>query len=72
MKHITLGLTIAAAAMANASAQDITLKFHHIWNPQAMASVNLITPWCNKIAVEAQRDKLRLVIETAQEVWGGA
>jgi 5-methyltetrahydropteroyltriglutamate--homocysteine methyltransferase len=24
----------------------------------------------NKIAVEAQRNKLRLVIETAQEVWG--
>ena len=53
MKHITLGLTIAAAAMANASAQDITLKFHHIWNPQAMASVNLITPWCNKITAES-------------------
>ncbi|MEJ7930875.1 5-methyltetrahydropteroyltriglutamate--homocysteine S-methyltransferase [Ramlibacter sp. AN1015] len=26
----------------------------------------------NNIAVEAQRTKLRLVIETAQEVWGGA
>jgi 5-methyltetrahydropteroyltriglutamate--homocysteine methyltransferase len=26
----------------------------------------------NKIAVEAQREKLRLVIETAQEVWGTA
>jgi 5-methyltetrahydropteroyltriglutamate--homocysteine methyltransferase len=24
----------------------------------------------NNIAVQAQRDKLRLVIETAQEVWG--
>ena len=24
----------------------------------------------NDIAVEAQRNKLRLVIETAQEVWG--
>jgi 5-methyltetrahydropteroyltriglutamate--homocysteine methyltransferase len=26
----------------------------------------------NNIAVQAQRDKLRLVIETAQEVWGQA
>ena len=26
----------------------------------------------NNIAVQAQRDKLRLVIETAQEMWGGA
>jgi 5-methyltetrahydropteroyltriglutamate--homocysteine methyltransferase len=24
----------------------------------------------NNIAVEAQRSKLRLVVETAQEVWG--
>jgi 5-methyltetrahydropteroyltriglutamate--homocysteine methyltransferase len=24
----------------------------------------------NNIAVQAQRDKLRLVIETAQDVWG--
>jgi 5-methyltetrahydropteroyltriglutamate--homocysteine methyltransferase len=26
----------------------------------------------NNIQVEAQRNKLRLVIETAQEVWGAA
>ena len=26
----------------------------------------------NNIAVEAQRNKLRLVVETAQEVWGTA
>jgi 5-methyltetrahydropteroyltriglutamate--homocysteine methyltransferase len=26
----------------------------------------------NKIAVDAQRAKLRLVIETAEEVWGRA
>jgi 5-methyltetrahydropteroyltriglutamate--homocysteine methyltransferase len=26
----------------------------------------------NNIAVQAQRDKLRLVIETVQEVWGEA
>ena len=31
----------------------MTLKFHHIWNPQAMAAVNVITPWCNKVAAES-------------------
>ncbi|HEU0307527.1 MAG TPA: TRAP transporter substrate-binding protein [Lysobacter sp.] len=47
-------LAAAAAAVALPSlAQEVTLKFHHIWNPQAMASVQVITPWCNKIAVES-------------------
>jgi TRAP-type transport system periplasmic protein len=36
-----------------AQAQEVTLKFHHIWNTQAMASVNVIGPWCDKIAAES-------------------
>ena len=52
---ITRTLVAAAVALAAlpALAQDVTLKFHHIWNPQAMASVNVITPWCNKVAAES-------------------
>ena len=47
-------LALAAAALAlPAAAQDVTLKFHHIWNPQAMASVQVIGPWCDKIASES-------------------
>ena len=47
-------LALAAAALTlPAAAQEVTLKFHHIWNPQAMASVQVITPWCNKIAAES-------------------
>ncbi len=49
----TLALAAAAALSLPAAAQEVTLKFHHIWNPQAMASVNVITPWCNKIAAES-------------------
>jgi TRAP-type C4-dicarboxylate transport system substrate-binding protein len=49
----TLALAAAAAFSLPAAAQEVTLKFHHIWNPQAMASVQLITPWCNKIAAES-------------------
>jgi TRAP-type transport system periplasmic protein len=49
----TLALAAAAALPLPAAAQEVTLKFHHIWNPQAMASVNVITPWCNKIAAES-------------------
>jgi TRAP-type transport system periplasmic protein len=55
MKHPlkTLALAAAAAFALPAAAQEVTLKFHHIWNPQAMASVQVITPWCNKIAAES-------------------
>ncbi len=48
----TLALAAAGAAFS-AQAQDITLKFHHIWNPTAMAAVNVIAPWCEKVARES-------------------
>lgn len=56
MKFSHAMLTLAAAAALTAlpaAAQEVTLKFHHIWTPQAMAPVNVITPWCNKIAAES-------------------
>ncbi len=60
MKRLALAL-IAAAALP-AAAQDVTLKFHHIWPPQAMASVKVIGPWCDKIAAEsANRMKCQLL-----------
>jgi TRAP-type transport system periplasmic protein len=52
MKRLLLSLAAAAASLP-AAAQEVTLKFHHIWNPQAMASVNVIGPWCDKIAKES-------------------
>jgi len=45
--------SVLATAALPALAQDVTLKFHHIWTPQAMASVNVIAPWCNKVAAES-------------------
>ncbi len=50
--HAALGMTLALAAQA-ASAQEVSLKFHHIWPPQAMAPVQVITPWCDKVAAES-------------------
>ena len=44
---------LAAFGAAAASAQEVTLKFNHIWNPTAMASVRVIQPWCDKIAKES-------------------
>jgi TRAP-type C4-dicarboxylate transport system substrate-binding protein len=56
MKKLTgllVGAAMAAVLVTPASAQEVTLKFHHIWNPQAMASVNVIAPWCEKVARES-------------------
>jgi len=44
---------VAAGAALAAQAQEVTLKFNHIWNPSAMASVRVIAPWCDKIAAES-------------------
>ncbi len=48
-----LATMIAACGVLPALAQEVTLKFHHIWTPNAMASVRVIQPWCDKIAVES-------------------
>jgi TRAP-type transport system periplasmic protein len=47
-----IAVLLATLAQA-AAAQEVTLKFHHIWPAQAMAPVQVITPWCNKIAAES-------------------
>jgi TRAP-type transport system periplasmic protein len=60
--------TLAVAALP-AAAQEVALKFHHIWNTQAMASVNVITPWCNKIAAESA-NKLKCQILPAMSGGG--
>ncbi len=44
---------LAAATALPAQAQEVTLKFHHIWPPQAMAPVRVIGPWCDKVAAES-------------------
>jgi len=48
-----VALSAAALLGTAAQAQEVTLKMHHIWNTQAMASVQVITPWCDKVAKES-------------------
>ena len=64
---IVLGATALAAIPA--LAQEVTLKFHHIWNPQAMASVRVIQPWCDKIAAESA-GKMKCQIFPAMSMGG--
>jgi TRAP-type C4-dicarboxylate transport system substrate-binding protein len=51
---VRAGFGLSAALLACAAqAQEVTLKFHHIWPPQAMAPVQVIGPWCDKVAKES-------------------
>jgi len=63
IKRARLALAaVAAAAAVPALAQEVTLKFHHIWPPAAMAPVRVIGPWCEKVAAEsANRIKCQML-----------
>jgi TRAP-type C4-dicarboxylate transport system substrate-binding protein len=50
---LAMGALLTGLIGQTAVAQEVTLKFHHIWNTQAMASVNVIQPWCDKVAAES-------------------
>jgi TRAP-type transport system periplasmic protein len=71
MKLFAGSLITLAAALATlpATAQEVTLKFHHIWNPQAMASVNVIGPWCDKVAAESN-NRMKCQIFPAMSMGG--
>lgn len=61
LAHCLLAAT-GIAAVLPAQAQEVTLKFHHIWPPQAMAPVKVIGPWCEKVAAEsANRIKCQML-----------
>jgi len=57
------------AAALPASAQEVTLKFNHIWNPSAMASNNVIAPWCDQIA-KASNDRMKCQIFPSMQLGG--
>jgi TRAP-type transport system periplasmic protein len=69
MANAVLAPALFAAASTAVQAQEVTLKFHHIWNSQAMASVNVITPWCNKVAAES-KDRIKCQILPAMSGGG--
>jgi TRAP-type transport system periplasmic protein len=63
---------LAAAALAAAGlaqAQEVTLKFHHIWNTTAMASTQVIAPWCDKVAKESA-NRLKCQVFPAMSMGG--
>ena len=52
LRDLALTALLASAALS-VSAQEVKLKFHHMWNPAAMGATNVIKPWCEKIAAES-------------------
>lgn len=57
MNLIALGRRCAALALpllaGTAFAQDVTLKVHHFWPPQAMPPSKILAPWCERIAADS-------------------
>ena len=49
---------VLAAVALPAMAQEVTLKLHHIWPPQAMAPVRVIGP-CLLYTSPSPRDRTR-------------
>jgi TRAP-type C4-dicarboxylate transport system substrate-binding protein len=67
---VRLGLAALATSISlGAAAQEVVLKFHHIWNNQAMASQKVIAPWCEQIAT-ASNNRLRCQLFPAMSMGG--
>ena len=44
---------LALAAVAQAQAQEVVLKVHHIWPTVAMGHQRVVVPWCEAIAKDS-------------------
>ena len=42
-------IAVMSFAATSAMAQEVTLKFHHIWPAAGMAPTRVIAPWCDKV-----------------------
>jgi TRAP-type C4-dicarboxylate transport system substrate-binding protein len=73
MKTRKLAQYVAAAIFAAgagvAGAQEITLRVHHFLPPGSNAHVNLVSPWCDKIAQESN-NRLKCQIYPAMQLGG--
>src|SRR5688572_7839000 len=49
-----LGLAAMGSLALGASAQEHTLKFHHLWPATSLAATKVIGPWCERIGSESK------------------
>ena len=53
-KVMLAAVAVAASTLAgSALAQEVTLKFQHVWPGAGDTSLKAIQPWCNKVAAES-------------------
>lgn len=53
-KLMAAGVALAAYSVAGSAwAQEVTLKFQHVWPGAGDTSLKAIQPWCNKVASES-------------------
>ncbi len=52
LKTLTAAIVLAGSALS-AQAQDVVLKFHHMWPTVAMGHNRVVQPWCEKVARES-------------------
>lgn len=68
LKFGAVALAAAFTGLA-AQAQEVTLKVHHFWPPQAMPPTKILQPWCDKIAAESN-NKMKCQIFPAMQLGG--
>ena len=68
-----LSRLLAAAALAALASpvlsQEVVLKVHHFWPPNAMPPSTLLVPWCDKIAKDSS-NRLKCQIYPAMQLGG--
>lgn len=65
-----IAMAIASLAAVNSvHAQEVTLKFQHIWPAAGATPVQTIQPWCNKIATESS-NKMKCQIFASMSAGG--
>lgn len=51
---VIAGVVTSLSLTGSVIAQEVTLKFHHIWPSAAMAPTQVIAPWCAKVDSESK------------------
>ncbi len=67
VQHIAAAAALVACSL-QAAAQEVVLKFHHMWPTVAQGHTRVVMPWCEKIAKESNN---RMRCQVLPAVSGG-
>jgi TRAP-type C4-dicarboxylate transport system substrate-binding protein len=68
LKRHAVALVLPLLA-TGAAAQDVVLKVHHFWPPQAMPPTKILQPWCDAIAADSG-NRMKCQIFPAMQLGG--